>query len=177
VSKFLAVLISFAVVASSFTSAAEAFPGRRLGFFFGGMAAAGMLAHAAEERRREEAYERLRARRIAQERAVAIAAARRERAREIALQKQKAARIAAAEATTTTSPADGATPALKKGDRLPSAQDDTPTTSSTSQTTMIEKTPSDKITTGSTTPAETTTAVTCRKYSATADAVIEVPCN
>lgn len=176
-SKFLAVLISFAVIATSFATAAEAGPGRRLGFFLGGMAAASMLAHAAEERRREEAYERMRARRIARERAAAIAAAKRERARQIALQKQKAARLAAAEAAAET-PSVTDTPALKKGDRLPSAQDDETTTTSTSQTTTIEKAPAETITTGSTTSAETgATPVTCRRYSATADAVIDVPCN
>lgn len=185
-SKFLAVLISVAVIATSFTSAAEAGPGRRLGFFLGGMAPASMLAHAAEERRREEAYERMRARREAaareraRQRAIAAAAAKRERARQIALQKQKAAQIAAAEAAQkSATPSDDDKPALKKGDRLTSS-DGTPantTADGTAQTTTIEKTPSSSIETSSTTTTDAaTTTVTCRKYSAAADSVIDAPC-
>lgn len=176
-SKFLAVLISFAVIASSWTSAAEAGPGRQLGFFLGGMAAASMMAQAAENRRREEAYERMRARRIAQERAEAIAAARRERARQIALQKQKAAQLAAAEASAPATATDNDQPALKKGDRLPSVQDDTASKTSTSGNTA-EQTSSDDTakTTSSTTPVSAQNPTSCRKYSAAADAVIDVPC-
>ena len=182
--KISAVLISVAVLASSFTSAAQAGPGRRLGFFFGGMAAASMLAHAAEERRREQAYERERARRqmiAARERAAAAAAAKRERARQLALQQQKAAQaqIAAAE---TTSPviSDADKPILKKGDRLPSADNDQPaTTGNTAKITTAEKTSPDNVETSSTTPGTDTVAAdqTCRRYSAATDSLIETPCH
>lgn len=180
--KISAVLISVAVLASSFTSAAQAGPGRRLGFFFGGMAAASMLAHAAEERRREQAYERERARRqmiAARERAAAIAAARRERARQLALQQQKAAKIAAAE---TASPVTSETdkPILKKGDRLPSAENVQPaTTDNTAKITTAEKTAPDNVETSSTTPGTDTVAAdqTCRRYSAATDSLIDTPCH
>jgi hypothetical protein len=183
--KFLAVLMSIAVVVTSFASAAEAGPGRHFGMFFGGMAAAGMLAHAAEERRREEAYERARAREmmVARERerrrAIALAAAKRERARQYALQQQleqqKAAQAAATEKTVAASDADK--PALKKGDRLPSAGDASASTPDASKTTTVEKTSGDKIETSSITSTDTATgSETCRRYSAATDSVIEMPC-
>ncbi|SFV29101.1 hypothetical protein [Hyphomicrobium facile] len=179
--KISAVLISVAVLASSFTSAAQAGPGRRLGFFFGGMAAASMLAHAAEERRREQAYERERARRqmiAARERAAAAAAAKRERARQLALQQQKAAQIAAAETTSPVTP-EADKPILKKGDRLPSADNDQPATDNTAKITTAEKTSPDNVEASSTTPGTDTVAAdqTCRRYSAATDSLIETPCH
>jgi hypothetical protein len=184
-SKFLAALISLAVITSSLTSAAEAFPGRRMGFFLGGMAAMSMMSQAAEQRRREEAYERMRARQEMaarereRQRAIAIAAAKRERARELAFQQQKAAKIAAAAAAEqTASSSDADKPALKKGDRLPSADDTQTTTADSSKSTTVEKTASSNIETSSTTTSAGTVATTqtCRKYSVAADSVIDAPC-
>jgi hypothetical protein len=185
-SKLFAALISLAVITSSLTSTAEAFPGRRMGFFLGGMAAMSMMSHAAEERRREEAYERMRerqaiaARERERQRALAIASAKRERAREIALQQQKAEKIAAAETAQQTVTQDADKTVLKKGDRLPSAQDVPAVTADNSKTTTtIEKTSSDKIETSSTTTtadAAATTGGTCRKYSVAADGMIDTPC-
>jgi hypothetical protein len=176
VSKFLAALISAAVVAGSFTPAAEAFPGHRLGFFLGGMAAGALIGHAAEDHRREEAYERMRERQMmaAREQAAMAAAARRERARQIALQQRQAAQLAAAQATPPAPVPVADAPALKKGDRLPSDQDALPTTTNTAQTTTIEKTATETSTPATSETVATT--VTCRKYSAAADGLIDGPC-
>jgi hypothetical protein len=175
VSKFLATLISIAIVATGFTSTAQAFPGRRLGFFLGGMAAGAMIGHAAEERRRDAAYERMRAREmmIAQQRAGAAAAAR--RARALALKQQQAAAAAQAAAaqaqagtantTTAASTTDNAnTTVLAKGNLLPVSEKNAPTqTTATAEATTVSDTSSEA-------------AETCRKYSPAADGLIDVPC-
>jgi hypothetical protein len=66
---------------------------------------------------------------------------------------------------------------LKREDRLPSAEDTSTATASNAPQTTIEKTPSNKIETSSTTSSEAVaTATTCRRYSAATDSLIETPC-
>jgi hypothetical protein len=122
VSKFFAALISAAILASTFTSAAEAGPGRRFGFFLAGLGAGAMMHNDWEERRREEAYDRERARqmRADQQRAAAAAAAKRARLQALKQQQQQAAeqrqaaQIAAADANPPAPTADTSAPVLKK---------------------------------------------------------------
>jgi hypothetical protein len=183
VSKFFAALISAAILASTFTSAAEAGPGRRFGFFLAGLGAGAMMHNDWEERRREEAYDRERARqmRADQQRAAAAAAAKRARLQALKQQQQQAAeqrqaaQIAAANANPPAPTADTSAPVLKKSDRLPSA-DDASAASDAPQATTIEKTVSSSVVSNTNGTADADTGAGCRKYSAAADSVIDTPC-
>ncbi|MET0407293.1 MAG: hypothetical protein ABW006_02885, partial [Hyphomicrobium sp.] len=106
----------------------------------------------------------------------------RARARQMAALRQQqaaAAQAAAAQAAAAQAAAANAAPQVtdatvaKKADRLPSTGDAAPTTTSTTtQTTTIEKTPA-----VAKTADATTTQATCRKYSAAADSLIDMPCD